>query len=76
MAFAPGTVLGPYEITSLLGRGGMGEVWRARDRRLDRDVAIKTLPDEFSRAAAVRITPLPATFCMRLPEPCEPLHST
>jgi serine/threonine-protein kinase len=49
MAFAPGTVLGPYEITSLLGRGGMGEVWRARDRRLGRDVAIKTLPDEFAK---------------------------
>ena len=48
MAFAPGTVVGPYEITSLLGRGGMGEVWRARDKRLDRDVAIKTLPDEFA----------------------------
>ena len=46
MAFAPGTVVGPYEITSLLGRGGMGEVWRARDKRLERDVAIKTLPDE------------------------------
>jgi serine/threonine protein kinase len=48
MAFAPGTILGPYEITSLLGRGGMGEVWRARDTRLDRDVAIKALPDEFA----------------------------
>jgi eukaryotic-like serine/threonine-protein kinase len=48
MAFAPGTVIGSYEITSLLGRGGMGEVWRAHDRRLGRDVAIKTLPDEFA----------------------------
>jgi Tol biopolymer transport system component len=48
MAFAPGTLLGSYEITCLLGRGGMGEVWRAHDKRLERDVAIKTLPDEFA----------------------------
>jgi serine/threonine protein kinase len=44
MQLAPGTRLGPYEITAFIGRGGMGEVWRARDARLDRDVAIKTLP--------------------------------
>ena len=42
-----GTTLGSYEITALLGKGGMGEVYRARDTRLKRDVAIKTLPDEF-----------------------------
>ena len=49
MSIAAGTQLGQYEVTSLLGRGGMGEVWRARDLKLKRDVAIKTLPAEFSR---------------------------
>src|SRR5215470_635161 len=44
-----GSQLGSYEITALLGKGGMGEVYRARDLKLKRDVAIKILPDEFSR---------------------------
>src|ERR1700746_2670175 len=48
MAFASGTKLGPYEIQSLLGAGGMGEVYRALDTRLDRTVAIKILPDRLS----------------------------
>jgi serine/threonine protein kinase len=44
-----GKQLGSYEITGLLGKGGMGEVYRARNASLKRDVAIKILPDEFSR---------------------------
>ena len=44
MALPPGSTLGPYEILSFLGAGGMGEVYRARDPRLNRDVAIKVLP--------------------------------
>jgi len=49
MSLTPGTRLGPYEIVAPLGAGGMGEVYRARDTRLERDVAIKVLPDEFAR---------------------------
>src|SRR5216683_2996168 len=48
MAFTSGTKLGPYEIQSPLGAGGMGEVYRARDSRLGRDVAIKVLPRVFT----------------------------
>jgi serine/threonine protein kinase len=47
-----GTQIGPYEITGLLGKGGMGQVYRARDAKLKRDVAIKILPDEFSHDPA------------------------
>src|ERR671937_1233223 len=47
MSLARGTRLGPYEILSAIGAGGMGEVYRARDTRLDRDVAIKVLPEAF-----------------------------
>ena len=51
MPLAPGTRLGPYEIVAPLGAGGMGEVYRARDPRLGRDVAIKVLPEALARDA-------------------------
>jgi len=54
MHLAPGTKLGPYEIVSPLGAGGMGEVYRARDTRLDRVVAIKILPRQFSADAVYK----------------------
>ena len=51
MPMQSGTKLGHYEISTLLGKGGMGEVWRARDTKLGREVAIKTLPEEFAKDA-------------------------
>lgn len=51
MGLSPGTKLGPYEVVSAIGAGGMGEVYKARDTRLDRDVAIKVLPESFAQDA-------------------------
>src|ERR1700742_3523747 len=48
MSLSPGTKLGPYEVVELIGAGGMGEVYRARDLRLDRDVAVKVMPASFA----------------------------
>ena len=63
MSLAAGTHLGSYEILSLIGAGGMGEVYRARDTRLDRTVAIKVLPSHVSgirrsaSASSARLAP-------------------
>ena len=54
MPLTPGTKLGPYEISSALGAGGMGEVYRAQDTRLDRTVAIKVLPAHLSDNAELK----------------------
>ncbi len=48
MPLQPGTRLGSYDVIALIGQGGMGEVYRARDTKLDRNVALKVLPDVFA----------------------------
>src|SRR3979411_2346241 len=54
MALPPGVRLGAYEIVALIGAGGMGEVYKARDTRLERTVAVKVLPQHLSTSAEVR----------------------
>ena len=51
MTLQPGSRLGTYRLSALIGAGGMGEVYRVSDTKLGRDVAIKVLPDEFSQDA-------------------------
>ena len=51
MSLRPGTTLGPYAVTAKIGEGGIGEVYRAHDTKLDRDVALKVLPQASTGAA-------------------------
>ena len=53
MPLPAGTRFGPFEIVALIGAGGMGEVYRARDTKLDRDVALKVLPAELHERSAI-----------------------
>ena len=48
MALSEGTTIGPYEVVGLIGQGGMGEVYQARDTKFDRDVALEVLPEAFT----------------------------
>ncbi len=54
MALTPGTRLGPYTITAQIGEGGMGEVYRATDTTLNRQVAVKVLPEAYATGTVLR----------------------
>ena len=61
MTLEPGTTFGPYSVTAKIGEGGMGEVYQARDTKLDRDVALKVLPEAFTSDPG-RLASQPATL--------------
>ncbi len=79
MQIQAGTRLGPYEIVAPIGAGGMGQVWRAKDTRLERDVAVKLLPEDYAAVSGeevviardnrplLRLVPLPPVGGRRQP---------
>ena len=69
MPLGVGDRVGPYDITAKIGEGGMGEVYRARDTKLDRDVALKVLPEAFTSDPDRRTHPQPAEEKHRCPKP-------
>ncbi len=75
MSLVAGTRLGPYEIQSAIGAGGMGEVYKARDTRLDRTVAIKVLPPDVSGDPERRARFEREAKTDRRPEPPAHLHA-
>ena len=73
MPLHPGTTLGPYAVTAKIGEGGMGEVYRARDTKLDRNVALKVLPQAFTEDPD-RLARFTAVATLKLGvRPCCPL---
>ena len=69
MPLEPGTTLGPYEILAPIGAGGMGEVYEARDTRVDRTVAIKVLPEQLA-TDSTGCSLAAGVFDIRLCPPC------
>ncbi len=70
MGLAPGTTIGHYDVTSLLGEGGMGQVWQATDTQLNRQVALKILTKQDAAAAARLLDEARAASALNHPNVC------